>query len=163
MGFLKLGGILLSLLLLQGCQIGYILKSSYHQANLLWKRVPIEEALSDPWLPTEARRKLRLAIDAKSFAQSQLKLESTKNYSSYVRLNDPYVTYAVSAARPYEMKAHLWSFPFVGKVPYKGYFSKEEALEEEKDLQKEGLDTYVRGVAAYSTLGWFNDPIIKIF
>lgn len=67
----------------------------------------------------------------------------------------------VSAAPKWELKHFLWSFPFVGKVPYKGYFKEADAQLEEKELKEKNLDTYLRGVSAFSTLGWFEDPLLS--
>lgn len=147
--------------LLSGCQLGYIMKSGVGQMKLLNSRVPIDEALADPKLEEEKKAKLRLALEAREFAEKDLHLKPTKNYTSYVELGRPYVTYVVSAAEKWELKTYQWSYPFMGKMPYKGYFNEPDALEEEKGMQGKGLDTYMRGVSAYSTLGWFNDPILS--
>ena len=129
--------------------------------KLLNDRVPIDEALKDPKISDEEKRKLELAQKARTFAENDLHLKPTKNYTSYVKLDRPYVTYVVSAAYKWELKHYQWSYPFVGKMPYKGYFNEEDAKAEELDLQKEDLDTYLRGVSAYSTLGWFKDPLLS--
>lgn len=129
--------------------------------KLLSSRVPISEALENPQLPEDQKSKLRLAQEAREFAEKTLHLKPTKNYTSYVELGRPYVTYVVSAAPKWELKHYQWSYPLMGKMPYKGYFNEEDAKEEELELQKEDLDTFLRGVSAYSTLGWFNDPILS--
>lgn len=147
--------------ILSGCQLGYLMKSGVGQMKLLNSRVPINEALADPQIEENKKSKLRLAMEAREFAEQDLHLKPTKNYTSYVELGRPYVTYVVNAAEKWELKTYQWSYPFMGKMPYKGYFNEPDALEEEKELQAEGLDTYVRGVSAYSTLGWFNDPILS--
>ncbi|WP_374029707.1 aminopeptidase [Bdellovibrio bacteriovorus] len=148
--------------LLSACQISYLVKSGYNQMKLLSQRVPIEEALKDPQISETDKNKLRLAQEARKFAEKDLHLKPTKNYSSFVQLDRPYVTYVVSAAPRWELKHYQWSYPFVGKMPYKGYFNENDAREEEKDLQQnENLDTYMRGVSAYSTLGYFNDPLLS--
>ncbi|MBO9667400.1 MAG: aminopeptidase [Bdellovibrio sp.] len=129
--------------------------------KLLNSRVPIDEALKDPKLTAEEKKKLELAQKAREFAEKDLHLKPTENYTSYVKLDRPYVTYVVSAAYKWELKHYQWSYPFVGTMPYKGYFNEADAKEEEKELQKENLDTYMRGVSAYSTLGWFKDPLLS--
>lgn len=144
-----------------GCQMGYLVKSAYNQMSLLHQRVPIEEALKDPTLPEADKKKLLLAQKAREFAENSLHLKATKNYTSFVKLDRPYVTYVVSAAARWELKHHLFAYPFVGKMPYKGYFNEQDAKELEKELQQENLDTYMRGVSAYSTLGWFKDPLLS--
>lgn len=152
----------LSALLLSGCQFGYIMKSGLGQMRLINDRVPVSQALENPDLDLEKKNKLELAIEARQFAEKELHLTPTKNYTSYVELGRPYVTYVVSAAHPWELKQYQWSYPLVGKMPYKGYFDETDAKAEELDLQKQfNLDTYLRGVSAYSTLGWFNDPILS--
>ena len=147
--------------LLAGCQINYLLKSAKGQLSLLTSGVAIEKALQDPAIEEEQKRKLRLAQEAREFGEKQLGLKPTKNYTKYVQLDRSSVTYVVSAAPAWELKAHQWSFPIVGKVPYKGYFTENEAKEEELELRAQGLDTYMRGVSAYSTLGWFQDPLLS--
>ena len=151
----------LAILPLLSCTGCFYLKSAYHQVSLLNQRVPIEEAMRDPSLTEDDKRKLRLSQDVRLFSQENLGLKSNGNYSSFVKLNRDSVTYVVSAAPKWELKHYLWSFPFVGKVPYKGFFVEDDAKEEEKGLKEEGLDTYLRGVSAYSTLGWFKDPLLS--
>lgn len=129
--------------------------------GLLSQRVPVEKALKDETLSDEEKAKLRLAQEVMIFAEKSLRLNSNGNYSSFVKLKQPYVTYVVSAAPKWELKHHLWSFPLVGSLPYKGYFHEADAKEEESGLQKKDLDTYMRGVSAYSTLGWFRDPLLS--
>jgi predicted aminopeptidase len=90
-----------------------------------------------------------------------LGLKKNGSYASYVHLDRPYVSYIVSAAQRDRLEPHLWTFPIVGAVPYKGYFNLDDAKEEAKGLKEKGLDTYVRGATAYSTLGWFDDPVLS--
>ncbi|KHD89847.1 MAG: aminopeptidase [Bdellovibrio sp. ArHS] len=141
--------------------MGYLMKSGVGQMKLLGSRVPLDEALKDPQLDELKKNKLRLAQEARLFAEQSLHLTATKNYTSYVELGRPYVTYVVSAAPRWELKHYQWSYPFMGKMPYKGFFNESDAQELESELQEEDLDTYLRGVSAYSTLGWFNDPILS--
>lgn len=147
--------------LLCGCQIGYYFNSAYNQLSMMNSKVPIEQALQDPGIKEEDKQKLKLAQKARLFAEKDLHLKTTKNYTSFVQLDRPYVTYVVSAASKWELKHHLWSYPFVGEMPYKGFFNEPDAKEEEEHLKKQGLDTFRRGVSAYSTLGWFTDPILS--
>lgn len=151
----------LMLPLLCGCQMGYLMKSGYGQMKLLSSREPLEKVLADSKLDEEKKQKLRLAQEARLFAEQDLHLAATKNYTSYVELDRPYVTYVVSAAQRWELTHYQWSYPFMGQMPYKGYFNEADAMDEEKTLQEQNLDTYMRGVSAYSTLGWFNDPILS--
>lgn len=146
---------------LTGCQIPYLLKNSWHQTKILKSRVPIDEVLNESNLTDEQRKKLLLVKKAKRFATDTLGLESSRNYETYVDLKRPYVTWVVRAAPAFELKPHNWWFPIVGSVPYKGYFSIEGAKSEAKRMKEKGLDIYIRGVSAYSTLGWFSDPVLS--
>ena len=148
-------------LVLAGCQAGYLLKSAYSQADLLLRRVPIDEALRDPAVSAEHKRKLLLATEARLFAESALGLAKTKNYSSFVQLERPYVTYVVNASLKTQLTPHLWNYPLVGALPYKGFFDPDGAQKEAQSLERKGLDVHVRGVTAFSTLGWFKDPILS--
>lgn len=144
-----------------GCQMGYLFKSAYNQMSLLNARVPIEKALQDPQLSREEKTKLELTLNVRKFAAEELGLNVDKNYSTYVKLDRPYVSYAISASPKWKLETYRWSFPIVGKVPYKAYFKESDALDEEAEMKKQDYDTYVRGVTAYSTLGWFNDPLLS--
>ncbi len=124
-------------------------------------RVPLKYALEHYDLSGEQKQKLELAIELRNFMKTDLNLDTENNYSRYVHLDQKYVTYAVNAAPKDKLKQYKWKFPIIGSVPYKGYFKKESALEEEARLKKKNLDTHVRGVSAYSTLGWFEDPLLS--
>lgn len=124
-------------------------------------RQSLEKTFARADLKPEERRKLELARDAKAFGERALGLKHNSNYNSFVELNRPYVSYVVSAAERDRLEQHLWSFPVVGEVPYKGFFNPEDANKEASTLNAHGFDTYVRGVSAFSTLGWFDDPILS--
>jgi predicted aminopeptidase len=159
--FLSAATAVVSVVLVSGCQVTYLLKSGIGQTNLLRKRVPIESILEKSDLDPKKRAKLLLVQETRDFAESKLSLKTTKNYTTYVELDRPYVSWAVSAAPRWELKHHLFWFPIVGKLPYKGYFSEEDAKSEAENLKTKDLDTYVRGVSAYSTLGWTSDPVLS--
>lgn len=126
---------------------------------LLYDRVPIEKSLLDQSLTESEKKKLELAVKTRNFAESVLHLNVSKNYTTFVKLNRPYVTYLLTASPKWKLEAHSWYFPIVGRFPYKGFFNESEAKEEEVLLAENDLDSHIRGVSAYSTLGWFNDPI----
>lgn len=150
---------IVSLPLLMGCQIPYIAHTAYNQAKLFSRRVPVKEVLNDPKTEDATKTKLKLVLEARAFAEDQLGLNSSDNYSEFVKLDGPYVTYIVHAAPVFELESYQWWFPIVGKVPYKGYFDKEKAETAAKGFEPERYDTFVRGVTAFSTLGWFSDPL----
>lgn len=153
--------VLLASLLLTGCQAPYYLSQGYGQLALLNSRKKLEHVLKSDSLNDEQKKKLVLARDAREFAENNLGLAKTDNYKTYVALEKPYVVWNVSAAPKWELKHYYWNFLMVGKVPYKGFFKEELAKEEEEKLRSEGFDTFLRGVTAYSTLGWFDDPILS--
>ncbi|MFN9068049.1 MAG: aminopeptidase, partial [Bdellovibrionales bacterium] len=144
--------------LLGGC---YTLKSAYHQMQMLSSTESYESALNRKEITNDEKSKLKLALSVIEFTKTEFKLESDGNYSNVVWLDRPYVTWVVSAAYKWELKSHEWYFPIVGKVPYLGFFNESEAKSEEKVLAEKDYDTYLRGVSAYSTLGWFKDPLLS--
>ncbi len=156
MDFLKLVALTLLLPLLSGC---FYLKGAYHQTSLFFARTPVEKILNDPNVPQDEKRKLELSLKARKFAQEVVKLKVTDNYSQYVKLDRTSLSYVVSASPKWELKHHLWWYPFVGSLPYRGYFSEADAIDLEQELKDQNLDTYMRGVSAYSSLGWITDPI----
>ncbi len=141
------------------CQLGYLAKTGYHQVKLMSQRTPIEEILNNPAVPEETKTKLRLAQEASEFSEKELHLSKTDNYSSYVELDRTFPVYAVHAAEKWRLEHHHWYFPIVGNVPYLGFFNEDDAKDEASELAKKNFDVFTRGVSAYSTLGWFSDPI----
>lgn len=131
------------------------------QLSILSNREPIKKILASGQLNEKQKQKLELTLSTKKFAVEVLKLKPTQSYSSYVQLDREYVTYLLRVAPAFEFKSYTWSFPFAGKFPYKGFFSLKEAKEEAEKFPTSEFDTYIRGVAAYSTLGWFNDPLLS--
>lgn len=124
-------------------------------------RVSIDEALKDPRLNDEQKAKLKRAAEAHDFAIGQMHLHETANYTTYVHLDRPYVSYVVSAAPRWKLEHHTWWYPFVGTLPYRGFAAEDDAKELVAELKDQQLDTYMRGVSAYSTLGWFKDSILS--
>ncbi len=147
--------------LLAGCQLPYLAQSAYHQGKILAARKPIPKVLAQGELSEDTALKLALVEDVKAFSKEHIGFTSLKNYSTYVDLGRPHVSYIVSASPKNQVSPHLWWFPLVGHVPYKGYFTMEAAQKEFKRLEKKNLDAYLRGVSAYSTLGWFKDPVLS--
>jgi len=144
-----------------GCQMSYYLHSAYHQSKLIGGRKPIERVLRSDSLNDQQKAKLRLVGEVKAFGENTLGLAKSSNYTSFIQLEEPHVTYIVQAAHAHELKPYLWRFPFVGEVPYKGYFRRKLADKEAAGFPKDKYDTHVRGVSAYSTLGWFQDSVLS--
>lgn len=153
--------LIMALMAFNSCQMGYIINSAHQQFSMMTKRVDIKTELKKNNLSEDQRKKLNLALEAREFSFQKLKLKETDNYKTYINLNRPYVTWVVHGAYKWELKNYEWSYPFLGKMPYKGFFSEDEAIEESKKLEAQGFDTYVRGVSAYSTLGYFTDSVLS--
>ncbi len=128
---------------------------------MLDKRQPISALLDNPETSDSLQKQLQSVIHIRDFATQELKLPDNNSYRSYADLQRPYVVWNVFAAPPFELELQKWCFPFAGCVGYRGYFAKADAQSFAAQLQSKGLETYVSGIAAYSTLGWFDDPILN--
>ena len=159
---MKLLSFPLSIWLVVGCDLSYLGHVSYNQMALLSKRVPIEAALEKYTFNEEEKKKLKLVSELKTFARETLAMNINEDiYSTYVQLDQPYVTYLLRVSHIYELKSYQWDFPVIGSVPYKGFFDREKAKEAAQSFSPDKYDTLVRGVSAYSTLNWFDDPILS--
>ncbi len=145
-------------LLLSGC---WYLKQGAGQLDLLLNSRPVEEVVADPLLPAEHRRKLELIREVKAFGIREMGLAPSGSYERYYDTGGKPVTWLVTACAKDRFEPYTWWFPIVGTVPYKGHFAREDAEAEARELAALGLDVYVGPAAAYSTLGWFNDPILS--
>lgn len=149
------------MLLLNGCGVGYLWHVTVSQISLLARQRPVEEVLQSNTLSDKEQKKIGLILDVRTFAMEQLGMDASDSYTTFVQVNGPYVSYNLSAAPKDKLQPYIWRFPIVGRLPYKGFFKQEKALREQHKLDAQGYDTYVRGVQAYSTLGYFNDPILS--
>lgn len=151
------------LLPLSACSTaGYLVETGIGQFKLFNKSRPIKEVLESPYVKPETKQGIEAVQKAKAFAAAELGMKVTKNYETFVQLDGPCVVWAVSASDPLELKEKKWGFPIVGEVPYKGYYSKERAEQAAKQIREAespSPDTWVRCVPAYSSLGWFSDPL----
>jgi len=141
-----------------GC---YEMQAAIGQAQLMRKREPIARVIADPKTPSALRRELEEATSIRNFASRDLGLPDNGSYRSYAALNRKFVVWNVFAAPEFSLQAKHWCYPFVGCVAYRGYFRRHAAREYAAHLRADGLDVSVQGVAAYSTLGHFDDPILS--
>jgi predicted aminopeptidase len=156
-------GLLLSTAL-TGCQtIQYYGQAIGGQHRILQSRQPISEVTADPNSSEILRQRLTFIMDARAFAEDELQLPVANNYLTYVDLKRPYVAWNVVAAPEFSMVPKTWCYPFVGCAAYRGYFAKADANQYADSLKKQGYDVHVGGVTAYSTLGWFDDPVLSTF
>jgi predicted aminopeptidase len=146
---------------LSACSPTYILRAGYQEAKILWRRQSIRDMLQRTDLDPDTRAKLDLTLAVRTFAADALHLKVDGSFASFARVDADEVVYVVSAAYRTRLEPYTWWFPIVGSVPYKGFFSKSSAEAEAAGLEREGYDTYTRPSAAFSTLGWFADPLLS--
>lgn len=149
-------------LLLSACgSAGYYAQVIHGQGELIVHRQPIHKLLRDPHIDPKLAARLRLALQARAFASQELGLPGNRSYTGYVQLDRRYVVWNVFAAPRYSVQAVPQCFPIAGCVAYRGWFSEAAAKSDAARLSAEGDDVWVGGVPAYSTLGWFADPILS--
>ena len=146
---------------LPACSPVYVLRAAYEEGKILWRREPITDFIHNSDVAPDTREKLRLVLSVREYARDVLKFNVGGSYSSYSYVDRPDLTYVVIAAPKTELRPYTWWFLIVGSMPYKGYFSKEEAQAEIDRLNAKGYDTALRTSAAFSTLGWFDDPLLS--
>jgi predicted aminopeptidase len=157
-------GVLFCALALSGCEtLRYYGQAAQGQYSILNKRQPISEIIADPESPEFLRERLAFILAVRRFAETELHLPVKNNYLTYVDLQRPYVVWNVFATPEFSLVPDTWCYPLVGCAAYRGYFSEKNAQEYAEELTKQGQDVYVGGVTAYSTLGWFDDPVLSTF
>lgn len=143
---------------LSGC---YLLQAAGGQLQLTLRRQPIDQLLQDAGTSPALRERLAYVAEARRFASAALALPDNASYRSYADLGRPFVVWNVFAAEEFSVEARHWCFPIAGCVVYRGYFSEQRAWRYAAQLRRRGLDVAVGGVAAYSTLGHFDDPVLN--
>jgi predicted aminopeptidase len=138
----------------------YLARGAWEEGKILWHRQPIAELVADPATPPELRDKLKLVLDARRFAADSLGLKAKQSFTTFSQTGHDTLTLVVSGAYRDKLKSYTWWFPVVGRVPYKGYFDFDLAKKSAAQLADKGFDTYLRPSPAFSTLGWFNDPLL---
>jgi len=148
--------------ILSACStLGYYAQSVSGQLGVLARRQPITQLVQDDTQPPQLRDKLETVVRIRRFASVVLELPDNDSYTSYVQLERPYVVWNVFAAPEFSLQPREWCFPVAGCVRYRGYFRESAARDYASGLAAAGYDTYVGGSAAYSTLGWFDDPVFS--
>lgn len=139
---------------------GYLFQAARGQLELINRARPLGEVLSDPRLDPHYRRALEEVPRIKHFGE-EMGLRATPNYTDFVDLKRDAAVYVVSGCESLRFEALRWSFPLVGGFSYLGWFDRESAVAMRDRIRAEGFDADVRGAAAYSTLGWFRDPVLS--
>jgi predicted aminopeptidase len=146
---------------LSGCEINYLARGAYEEMRLLWNRKPIDEVLARSDIPADTRAKLTTVLEVRDFARQRLGLKVGGAYQTVAEVDSGAIVWVVMAAPRDSLRPVTWWFPIVGRVPYRGYFDHGAALAEAKSLDAAGYDTFVRPAVAFSTLGFFNDPLLS--
>ena len=156
--------LLLAVLAMSGCQtFSYYGQAIKGQYGIVAHQTRIEKLLADPQTPPPLKAKLQLVQSLRAFAKKDLKLPVDGHYQKYADVHRPFVVWNVEAAPEFSLEPKTWWYPFVGSLEYRGYFAERGAQKYAASLQKKGYDVYVGGVEAYSTLGWFKDPVLNTF
>jgi predicted aminopeptidase len=133
------------------------------QCRILSRRQSCEKLIADPNTPEELRVKLQLARRICDFAKNELKLPVNGHYQRYADVGRRYVVWNVTASPEFSLESKTWWYPIVGSLDYRGYFAEQGARKYADSISPKRFDTYVEGVEAYSTLGWFEDPLLNTF
>ncbi len=163
MRFARTAAVLL-LALLAGCDtVAYYRQAIGGHLDIMAAARPVDAWLSDPSTPASLKERLDAARRIREFASRRLGLPDNGSYRAYAELDRPFVVWNVFAAPEFSVDAKLECFPFTGCVGYRGFFSEEAARRHAAQLKAAGYDVHVGGVPAYSTLGWFDDPLLSTF
>lgn len=139
----------------------YLARAAWEEGKILRGRKPIEQLVADASTDPQTRAKLELVLLARSFAEDSIGLPAKEAFTKFTQLDSDTLVLVLSGTRKDALVPKMWWFPVVGRLPYKGYFKTSDALRAEVNLARDGYDTYLRPAAAFSTLGWFNDPLLS--
>jgi len=149
---------------LSGCNtFSFYRQAIKGQYQLIAHDKKTQKVLADPQTPERLKEKLRLLEKMRAFADQDLKLPVDGHYLKYVDVHRPFVVWNVEAAPEFSLEPKGWWYPLVGRLEYRGYFTEKGARDYGAKLARKGYDVYIGGVEAYSTLGWFKDPILNTF
>lgn len=156
--------LLVPLLAIPSCStVGFYTQAVGGQMEILRKSRPISPIIADPATDPKLRRQLQSVEDIRAFASDHLSLPGNESYGTYADLGRDYVTWVLYAAPEFSLKPKIWWYPTLGNLDYRGFFKDEDAVREGRALKHAGYDVVVSGVDAYSTLGWFHDPVLNCF
>ena len=141
-----------------GC---YLSRGAWEEGRILARRKPIVEIVADPRVDVVTRRKLQIVLAARQYAKDSIRLRAKESFTTYSPLDKDTLVLVLSAAYRDRLEGYTWWFPIVGSVPYKGYFDFSAARRDAERFYREGYDVSLRPSDAFSTLGWFNDPLLS--
>jgi predicted aminopeptidase len=151
-----------ALALVGGCgSPGYLARLGWTELHILWRREPIAALIARPDVDPALRARLTLVLAVRAFAAERLGLRVDGSFGTFAAVGDDASVWVVSAARRDQLDAVTWWYPIVGRAPYRGFFAREAAARAAAALAARGLDVEVRRAVAFSTLGWFADPLLS--
>jgi predicted aminopeptidase len=154
------GGFIVFLMLLLVTPTGcYLSRAAWEEGKILARREPIADLVAARTTDSLVRRKLSLVLAARQYAQDSIRLATKESFTTYSKLDRDTLVLVLSAAYRDRLEPYTWWFPIVGRVPYKGYFDFDEARQAARSFEERGFDVSLRPSSAFSTLGWFNDPL----
>ena len=137
----------------------YLSRGAWEEGKILARRQPIAKLVADKRIEPLTRRKLEIVLAARQYAKDSINLNTKESFTTYSKLDRDTLVLVLSAAYRDRLEPYTWWFPIVGRVPYKGFFDFDAARDAAKDFDADGFDVVLRPSAAFSTLGFFNDPL----